>query len=825
MTGITITYSASAAKEAHMSHDDESRFIELLSRLTLEEKIRVVTGQDFWSLYPLPSIGLRSIVVSDGPVGVRGDSWDERSPSINFPSPTAMASSWDPELLGRIGEALGREARRKGVDVVLAPTINLHRTPYGGRHFEAFSEDPILSASLARAYVEGIQRQGVGATVKHYVANDSETDRFTVDVRVSDRALRELYLLAFEEPVVDGHAWLVMSAYNSINGATATENPLLQTPLNDDWGFDGVVISDWTAVRSVESARHPQDLAMPGPDGAWGDALLDAVKAGEVDEKDVDRKVLRILRLASRVGALEGFEQGPVTGDERVSRETAREASARGTVLLRNDGILPLSSPTSIAVIGEGARWARTQGGGSATVIPSAVRSPLDGLRERWPSAQVTWSHGAIVQTSIADLDSGTFTFDGQPGMLVRYLDGEEHEIGREVRLASGIVSFEAGSLGARSSVIEMALLYHPGVETDLVPFAVAGVCDWQLEADGVVVASGRLRTKPGDDPATGVLSPPWEAVQVPMTGGGVDLVVRFTPAASDIPGAFALRVGTPPRLGEDELLLRAAIEAARAADVAVVVVSTNSDVESEGFDRANLRLPGLQDELVQAVVAANPRTIVVVNSGAPVLLPWSDAAAAVLAVWFPGQEFGDALADVLSGDVEPGGRLPVTWPASEADLPVRSVTPTDGRLEYSEGIHIGYRAWLRAGSTPAFPFGWGLGFTSWSMDGLLTEVDDDHVRVAVTVANTGARTGSTVVQLYAERPDSDIERPVTWLIGSAIVTAPAGESATANIDVPWRRFAHWNGRWDLELGRFRIRAAFSVADEGVVEWIEAPAL
>ncbi|HEY0936830.1 MAG TPA: glycoside hydrolase family 3 N-terminal domain-containing protein [Trebonia sp.] len=240
-----------------------------LAALTLEEKVRLLTGRDFWTTWPLEKIGLRRILVSDGPSGVRGETWDERDPSLNLPSATALASSWDPDIARRYGAAAAVEARRKGVDVVLGPTINLHRSPLGGRHFEAFSEDPVLTADLAAAYVRGVQDNGVGATPKHYVANDSETDRFTVDVRVSDRALRELYLLAFEKAVTEARAWLVMSSYNSVNGTTVTENELLETPLNREWGFDGVVISDWTAVRSLDSARAARTwsclvLADPG---------------------------------------------------------------------------------------------------------------------------------------------------------------------------------------------------------------------------------------------------------------------------------------------------------------------------------------------------------------------------------------------------------------------------------------------------------------------------------------------------------------------------------------------------------------------------------
>jgi beta-glucosidase len=310
----------------------------LLDRLTLEEKVLILTGQDLWSTHPLPGIGLRSMVLSDGPSGVRGPVWDERDPSLNLPSATALSSSWDLGIAHRYGVVSALEARRKGVDVVLGPTINLHRSPLGGRHFEAFSEDPVLTAELAAAYVAGVQELGVGATPKHYVANDFETERFTADVVVSDRALREVYLLAFEKAVVESKAWLVMSAYNSINGATASENVLLETPLNSEWGFDGVVVSDWTAVRSLESAKHSQDLAMPGPVGAWGDALVEAVRSGEIEESAIDRKVLRLLTLAARVGALEGFEK-PADVPTVDGVAFARWAAAEGSVLLRNAGV------------------------------------------------------------------------------------------------------------------------------------------------------------------------------------------------------------------------------------------------------------------------------------------------------------------------------------------------------------------------------------------------------------------------------------------------------------------------------------------------------
>ena len=370
-----------------------------LAQLTLEEKVQLLTGRDFWNTWPMEKIGLRRILVSDGPSGVRGETWDERDPSLNLPSATALASAWDPDIARRYGAAAAVEARRKGVDVVLGPTINLHRSPLNGRHFECFSEDPVLTADLAAAYVRGVQDNGVGATPKHYIANDSETDRFTVDVQVDERPLRELYLLAFEKAITEAHAWLVMSSYNSVNGATATENDLLETPLNSEWGFDGVVISDWTAVRSLDSARASQDLVMPGPDGPWGAALVKAVEAGDIDESVVDRKVLRILRLAAAGGRAGRHQPGRARARRGRSRVRPR-GGRRGhgpAVQQRDPSAWTQSRLQRVAVIGDNAANARTQGGGSATVLPAYTVSPLAGLRAALPDAEVTYSVGAVV--------------------------------------------------------------------------------------------------------------------------------------------------------------------------------------------------------------------------------------------------------------------------------------------------------------------------------------------------------------------------------------------------------------------------------------------
>jgi beta-glucosidase len=386
---------------------DERVVVARAAALSLEQKVRLLTGADCWSLHAEPAAGLRRLVVSDGPAGVRGERRDERDTSANVPLPTSLAATWDEALVEDVRCLLAFEARRKGVDVLLAPTVNLHRTPYSGRHFECFSEDPLLTARIGVAFVRGVQGGGVGATVKDFVANDSETQRMTLDARVDDRTLRELYLVPFEAIIREAGVWLVMAAYNGVNGRPMTESSLLRDVLQGEWGFDGLVMSDWFATRSTEaSARAALDLVMPGPAGPWGAALLAAVRDGKIDEATIDEKVVRILRLAARVGALEGIAAtaAPRFDDAEVAA-TLRRAAAAGFVLARNaDAVLPLdrSAVKRLAVIGPNAATARTLGGGSATVYPPYAVSPLDGLRAALkPTAGITHGVGVLASSRI----------------------------------------------------------------------------------------------------------------------------------------------------------------------------------------------------------------------------------------------------------------------------------------------------------------------------------------------------------------------------------------------------------------------------------------
>ncbi|CAL9584228.1 Beta-hexosaminidase [Streptomyces sp. enrichment culture] len=786
-----------------------------LGKLDLEAKTRLLAGQDMWTLPAFPQIGLASLVMSDGPIGVRGVRWSADDPSVALPSPTALAASWDPELARRAGVLLAQEARRKGVHVLLAPTVNLHRSPLGGRHFEAYSEDPYLTGRIGTGYVTGVQSGGVGTTVKHFVANDAETDRFTVNNLVSERALRELYLAPFEAIVADARPWGIMTAYNSVNGPTMTEHHrLVEEVLRGEWGFDGFNVSDWTAARSTTGAIDGGlDVAMPGPGTVYGEALAQAVRDGRVEEAKVDAAVRNVLRLAARVGILQGAE--PVVSEPPAPVDgaaLAREIARRSFVLVRNEGgALPLR-PGTVALIGAAARDARVLGGGSATVFPAHVVSPLDGLTAALPEGTLRYAVGADPNTELAVAGQGfalrtvCHDADGRVIGTANAPDGHVQWMGSD--LPEG-VTHEA------LHTVDLTGTFTPR-ESGTHTFGIKGLGAFALTVDGTTYFDDVQRPVK-DDPFLSFFGAPEPRAEVELTAGRpVEVSLRYV---VDLPDDMPMKVITfslchaEPVRDPDELIAEA-VEAARGADTAVVVVATTERVESEGFDRTDLKLPGRQDDLVRAVAAANPNTVVVVNAGSPVELPWRDEVAAVLLSWFPGQEGGAALADVLTGAHEPGGRLPTTW-GSLADAPVTQVVPENGELPYTEDVFIGYRAWERAGRTPAYPFGHGLGYTDWTYESL--QVTGTTVRVRLR--NTGDRPGREVVQLYLAPAQPDPTRPARWLAGFAGVEAAPGERAEITVELPRRAFEVWDeaaGTWSFVKGSYELQAGRSIADRRI---------
>lgn len=808
-----------------------------LDRLDLAAKVALLSGTDMWSLAPAvprSAVGFRGLVLSDGPAGVRGQDWTPEDPSLALPSPTAIGATWDTEAAHRAGLLLAQEARGKGVHLVLAPTVNLHRTPYGGRHFEAYSEDPELTGVLGAALVAGLQQGGVGATPKHYVANDAETDRYTVDVRADGRTLRELYLAPFERIVRTARPWALMAAYNSVDGVTMSEHDALNNGvLRGEWGFDGVLVSDWTGARStVGCARGGLDLAMPGPDTVYGEHLVAAVRDGRVPPETVDALARRVLLLAARVGAL-GDAPGAVRAEELPEPldgpAVVRDLAARSFVLLRNqDATLPLQvagpeAARRVAVCGLHAAVPRFGGGGSSQVFPARVDTPLDALRAALPpEAELTYepgpdprarlgpatrADGFTLRTVLHGLDDAELARGEQRDGSVRWMGG-----------LPGGVSF--GDLGR----VELVGEFTPE-QGGAHRLAVSGVGHFRLEAGERVLYDAELQPE-SEDPAAAFLHPPQRVFLLDVEAGATVPVRLLHSVPSEGVGglfglvSFELGYGTPV-VSEEELIERAVREAA-AAETALVFVGTTDESESEGVDRDTLALPGRQDDLVARIAEANPRTVVVVNAGAPVLMPWRRDVSAVLLSWLPGQSGGGALADVLLGAAEPGGRLPTTWPDAEDDLPVRQVVPgPDGQLPYTEGPRIGYRAWRQAdGPEPAYWFGHGLGYTTWEYESLnITGCElGGHAHpyaavaeVTVRVRNSGTRPGREVVQLYLGP-----EGPDRRLAAFAVVEADPGVSADARLTVPLRAVQSWDDTtltWSSDPGPHPFAAGRSATD------------
>ncbi len=787
----------------------------LVDKLSLRAKTRLLAGQDVWSLPALPEIGLDSLVLSDGPVGVRGVRWSQDDPSVTLPSPTALAASWDPALATRVGALLAQEARRKGVHVLLAPTVNLHRSPLGGRHFECYSEDPLLTGLIGAGYVTGVQDGGVAVTVKHYVANDFETDRFTAEVDVDERTLRELYLRPFELIVARAKPWGVMAAYNRVNGFTMTEHAeLVNGVLREEWGFDGFVVSDWLAARdTVGAANGGTDVAMPGPRTVFGDQLAEAVRAGDVGEDVVDAMVRRVLLLAQRTGALGGRVpiESNVDGDA-----LAREVAHRSFVLLRNEkNALPLTKPRSIAVIGALAADPKILGGGSATVFPPHVVSPLDGLRKALPKdCHLTYAVGADPRTT---LPAATDNF--RLHAIARSGDGKElATFPLQKARIDWIGELPAELDLATLSSVEIIGTFLPEV-TGTHTFGFTGAGDLKLRVGEQVLFDG-VNLPDGGDVFTSILQVHEQRRQIELTASEpVEVSLTYwipSEMAEFAQGSFAwvsFALGhTGPVLDPDAALAEA-VALAEVSDVAVIVVGTTAEVESEGFDRTTLALPGRQDELVARVAAVSPRTIVVVNAGSPVEMPWREGVAAVLLTWFPGQSGGDALADVVFGAREPGGRLPTTWPARLEDCPVQRVRPEDGVLPYEEGVFIGYRAWARAATAPAYWFGHGLGYTTWDYETLeVTPAADGGAVARVRIRNTGARAGREVVQIYLV-PSEPGDRPERWLAGFVSLEAGPGETVEASVVIDAESASVWDEGWQHVGGQYRVEASHSFAE------------
>jgi len=789
-----------------------------LVALTLQQKVALLAGYDNWHTEQLP--GVPAMRCSDGPAGVRGTSWTGPA-SASFPCGTALGATFDLELVHAVGEALAAEARSKSVHMVLAPTVNLHRTPIGGRNFECFSEDPLLTARIATAYVRGVQATRIACCIKHFVANDTEFERHTISSEVDEVTLRELYLAPFEAavtPVEQGGAGVqaVMSAYNRINGVYASEHvALLRGVLRDEFGFAGVVVSDWYGTHSAaQSLEAGLDLEMPGPPRERGSALLAAVSAGETTEARVDESVRRLLALLDWLELNESSPSSEATEDSAATRAIIRRASIAGMVLLRNEGdVLPLAVKSNIVLLGPNAERGQVQGGGSARVRTNRPSMPLVALQAR--DVIVVHEPGCSIDKRLRAI-RGDFT--------VRYhgVDGATADATTD-RLQFVWLEKPAPNIEHAAFGVSIDGTFTPDVTGDW-SVALTAVGSATLRIDGELIVD--LSTPQTGGAFFGLGSQEIRATLA--CEAGVARRVQVEVAFEERAQLRGLLVGALAPVVDD--LMARAVAAARNTDgAAVVVVGTNADWETEGEDRDTMALPGDQDELIRRVAAVNPRTVVVINAGSPVAMPWLNDVAAVLQVWFPGEEFGEALADVLLGVAEPGGRLPVTIPRQLADTPAFTHYPgRDGRSVYGEGLLIGHRWYDAHAIAPAFSFGHGLGYTSWDMGAaqVVGEIESG-IRVQVSLRNAGKRAGSTVVQCYVEPTTPTPGRPLRTLQGFAKVTAAPGEAVQAVIELDSRSFSRWDvaqRAWIVAPGDYAIKLGWSAAELSEVHVNRVPA-
>ncbi len=803
----------------------EERIEALLRRMTLEEKAALTAGSDVWHTAAVPRLGIPRLKMSDGPTGARGEAFGGGTSAACFPNGSALAATWDVERIERVGEALAQEARSKGAHVLLGPTVNMHRSPLGGRHFECYSEDPLLAARIAAAFVSGVQRRGVGTSVKHFVANDSEFERHTISSEMDERTLREIYLPPFEAAVREAGAWTVMAAYNRIGGTFACEHhALLVDLLKREWGFDGVVVSDWGAVHATAAtALGGCDLEMPGPARHLGPQLAKAVEAGEVPEAVLDAMARRVLRLLARTGALdEATEPAERSEDRPAHRVLIRETACAAAVLLRNQGdVLPLPRGLRrLALIGPNARDTCIQGGGSARVLAHREVSVLEALRERAEGRfELVYEPGCTSHKGVPVAKAPDFAApeSGRPGLRMDFfpsldLTGEPVHS----RTTGGFEQVWMGSPAAGVPARFSARLDGTFTARE------SGVHTFAL------TVAGRARLLLDGEPAIDLWGPhergeaffglgsPERTAELPLRAGD-RVALRLEYSKEGAPFLGGLKLGHLPPLPTD--MLERAEAAAREADAAVIVLGTNREWETEGHDREDFALPGRQGELARRVAAANPNTVVVVNAGSPVDLTFADTVPALLWAWYPGQEAGHAIADLLFGDAEPGGRLPTSFPFRLEDTPSFPWVPgAEGRVEYGEGVFAGYRHYDRAGVPPRFPFGHGLGYTRFSFEAISLSAEAAHeadlpLRVAVELRNVGERPGGEVVQLYVHDPEASVPRPEQELRAFAPVRLAPGERRRVELALDARAFAFWSTErhaWVAEPGAFEIRVGRS---------------
>ncbi|MCF3140737.1 glycoside hydrolase family 3 C-terminal domain-containing protein [Paenarthrobacter sp. AR 02] len=787
-------------------------------------------GLNGWSTAASEAAGVQEMVLLDGPLGIVSKAMDERDTSLIMPSGTALGATWNPDLVAEIGQVIGQQGVERGVSAILGPNLNMPRSPLTGRGFEMFSEDPYLTGILGAAWVKGLQSQGVGSCTKHVVANDTETERRRMNSSVEQATLRETYLLPFEVAIRAANPWMLMMAYNRVNGTHCSQNADLISVLKDEWLYDGVVVSDWYGVDdTVAAATAGLDLEMPGPATYLGARFAEAVASGAVAPERLDDAVERITRLADRTGRRTGTTPPAPARlrNQEEQREVLREAAAQSFVLLENkDAILPLdvSAVKTLAVLGHNAHKPCFQGGTFATVRPEGeVVTPLDAIRAAaGPGVEVLYEPGAAPASALSLTELGSKAPNGTPGVLLEVLpaDGEE-VLYSEVRQSSAFVWFgPVPGLGAGV----------PGRARITAHVHLPAPARWAVGAGGTGVTSLRIDGRevlvvppPAPDDVMGVVArADTQEIALDLPAGTVELVIDMAFQPGRVQAITA--VATPEQVTDP---LSAAVELAARADAVVVVVGDQQGSSRESADRTTAALDPSDDRLVDAVAGVAAETIVVVNASRAVLLPWVDKVKAVLMAWFPGQEFGPALAAVLSGSRSPSGRLPVSFPRRDEDIPGWGTgLDADLTLDYAASEPMGYRHFHTAQQQPRYPFGYGLGYTTFELVDASAHAGSagkgepaEGLRggsVQATITNTGASGGRDVVQVYLRAPHEADFR----MAGFAGITLDAGESREVDIALEPLNFRRWDSSvsaWVVPSGEWEVRVSRNASAEGML--------
>jgi beta-glucosidase len=812
LTLVCVLGAGLSTAQMKQSTNDDPRVETLLGSLTLEEKLEMLGGTGF-ETKAVPRLGIPALTMTDGPVGVRFNQ------SSAFPVSIMMASTWNPELIGRLGEALGQEAKAQGRRMLLGPCVNIHRTPFGGRNFESFGEDPYLAARIAVAYVQGVQREKVVATTKHFACNNQEFERDFTNVTIGERALHEIYLPAFEAAVTEAGSMSVMSAYNKVNGLWCSENPHLLTDiLKNDWQFKGFVVSDWGAVHSsAPTVNAGLDVEMPEGKHLKPDSLLPLIKNGIISESIINDKVRRLLRTIIWTGLMDGGEKDHGQLNTNAHQALAREVAREGIVLLKNEGgALPLnaSSVKSLAVIGPNAKVARPGGGGSSQVDPLYAVAPFEGFKNLLGAGvSVKFARGCTIEGDITPIGNDVLTPAGGPegihGLKAEYFSNMSLSGQPLVTRIDATIDFNWGD-GSPDKAIPVD--NFSARWTGFVTPAASGRYTFRaMTDDGArVFLDGKLVIDDWIDhgPSTQSFTTTLEA------GRKYSITMEY----------YEHGGGAVARLGweaSDQKLLPEAVELAKSCDAVVLCLGLGPQFESEGFDRKTLELPEEQVALLKAVAAVNKKTVVVLNTGSPIIAEeWLGNIPALIQSWYPGEEGGNAVAEAVFGKMNPSGKLPMTWMKRWEDSPAFGNFPGKSTVNYAEGVFVGYRHFDTKKVDVTFPFGHGLSYTQFAYSHPVVrpvkKLRPVEAEVSVDVSNTGTAAGSEVVQLYIHPAQSSVERPEQELKGFRKIALKPGETTTVTFKLNDRSFSWYDAAatsWNVDPGTYELRFGSSSRD------------